>query len=224
MLHECEPLSVDEVASIGVERQVDADDVGLAEDVLPACLGCMMVPKNVWCDVGVVGQHAHVEGLHPLVDFAGDIAEAQQPDGFVGQAHDGVEEVVVPDATVDRRNGLWDFAHDAQQHGQRVISDFLDAVVGHVDHHDTMVGCCRHIDTVVADAVADDHLELGECGKDLAGEGCVLIQQCLGVGALGDDVGGGFALADFEADIVIGEGGAFVIVVGVGRVGHIDGA
>ena len=176
VLHHREPLGVDEVAGIGVERQVNTDDVGLAEDVLPARLGSMVLPKNICSDVGIVGQDAHVEGLHPLVDFASDIAEAEQSDGFVGQAHDGVKEVIVPDPTVDRRNGLWDFAHYAQQHGQGMVGDFLDAVVGHVDHHDTVVSCCRHIDTVVADAVADDHLEFGECGKDLAGEGCVLIE------------------------------------------------
>ena len=105
-----------------------------------------------------------------------------------------------------------------------MIGDLLDAVIRDIDDHDAVIGGSCHIHTVIADAVADDHLELGECGKDLTRQRRVLVEQCLGVGALRDNVRGGFALTDGECAVVCSQGGAVMVVVGIGGVCDVDGA
>ena len=50
------------------------------------------------------------------------------------------------------------------------------------------------------------------------------MKKRLGVGALGDDVGSGFALAYGERAVIVCKCGAFVVVVGIGGIGDVDGA
>ena len=87
-----------------------------------------------------------------------------------------MEGVVVPAPGSDVVDDGRDFAHHRQQQRQGVVGYFLDAVIGHIDHHHAMFRRRRHIHTVITDPIAHHHFEVGQGGKNRAGDRGILIE------------------------------------------------
>ena len=53
------------------------------------------------------------------------------------------------------------FLSAGHEHDDRMVGDFLKAVVGNVDDHDMVVGSGIDIDVVITDTATDNSLQLG---------------------------------------------------------------
>ena len=90
VLHPRELLAPDEAARLRRERRVEGDEVRVGDEVVER-LGALdpELAEALGRDVRVVGAHAHLEPARAPGDLLADPAEADQPEGLVGELQAG---------------------------------------------------------------------------------------------------------------------------------------
>jgi hypothetical protein len=118
------------------------------------------------CQVGVVREHAHAEGLGALGDLASDATEADDAERLPEQLDAG-KALPVPGTGLHRGRGLRHGACPAQHVGEGELSGCDGVARGCVHHDHAALGRRLDVDIVDPDAGAPDHLELRGRGKHL---------------------------------------------------------
>ena len=118
-------------------------------------------------DVGIGGQHGHLEGQRPVAHRPADAAEADQAECRPGQLHADVL-LAVPAAPSQRVVGLGDPAGRGQHQGKGVLGRGQRVGLGRVDHRNPLLGRSRQVDVVDTDPGTADHPE-ARPGRDHLG-------------------------------------------------------
>jgi hypothetical protein len=121
-------------------------------------------------EVGVVGQHAHVEQTAAkLRDAGADVADADDPDGLAKNiaAHEGaaIGDQPLPHGAV----GFHQAFRQAQQHGHHVLGDGFLVATGLVDDQYAGLRAGIEIDRVVAGAIGGDQQQVGGARQQVGG-------------------------------------------------------
>ena len=183
-----------------VLRQVDADEVGLVEQLLEAHHAHTHLRGPAGLDVGVVGDHAHSEGAQPLRDEHPDPAEPDDAHGLLVELDPGVARTL-PLAVAQGGVRRADVASRGEHERHRELRGADDVGGRGVDHHHAALGRGADVDVVEAHAGAGDDLEppgRGErLGVDLGG---AAHQDRVGVGDRGQEgrAVGAVAVPDLE--------------------------
>ena len=157
LLHQAELARADHAARAVVERAVDRDEVRSPQQFVERDLGGAALGDRLLVEIGVVGQHLHVEqrAAQPR-DAAADVAEPADADGAAVDvvADEGV--AVLHRAFAQRVVGLDDLLRQHQHHGEHVRGDRIGVAAALVDHQHAGVGAVLDVDGVVAGAAGRD--------------------------------------------------------------------
>src|SRR5919204_2563031 len=98
--------------------------------------------------------------LRPLSDSPADAAEPDDAEARIGEAWQWAGGVVLPLPIAHAAIESNDSAQQREQHRDRAVGDFLDAVVGHVADPDATAPGRLEIDVIDADAAGHDGTEV----------------------------------------------------------------
>ena len=115
-----------------------------------------------------------------------------------------------------------DLASRGEDEGQRLVRNFVDAIVRHVANGNAALAGFVEVHVVHTDAVAHDGLRLGHGGNDVRVHSGELGDDGVRVGAERNEVGLGFALARDDFDTVRFQDGFLDAEVGERPVGDGD--
>ncbi len=174
---------------------MQGDEVGLREQRVQR-LGALdaQLAEALGGNVGVVCAHPHLEAAGAAGDLLADPAEADQPEGLVGELHAG-EARALPAALLQRAVRLRDLAREREQEPDRVLGGRDDRGLGCVGDDDAALGRRGEVDVVHAHSRAADHLQpvgaLDQVGGELrraADDDRVVVADPGGQVAVGVDV------------------------------------
>ena len=117
-------------------------------------------------DVGVGGDHIHVQPFGPFGHHPADVAQADDAEGFTGDLDPG-QRLLLPAALPQGSGSLGNVAGQGQHQGNGVFGGGDGIAPRGVHHHDPFAGGGLDIDVVHADAGAADHLEAVGVLEDL---------------------------------------------------------
>ena len=144
------------------------DDVRFGKDVVERGGGGSSGGDVGGRDDGIVDEHTAFECAQARNDFAPDAAKADDTDGLVAQRfHLRHRHGEPPVARAEVGGVGHDLPREAQDIGERVVRDFIDAVVGNVRHRDAPLARGVEVHIVHTDAVADDRARLVHRGDDV---------------------------------------------------------
>ena len=221
--HEAEGVGVDDVAGLGGEWAVEADNVGLAEEVVE--VGGLADAEGVELlgALAGVGKDVHAEGGGDACYGAACVAEAYDADGHAVEflevgAVEGEVGACLPFALDDELAVLLGLVDDVEEVGKDALCNAHGAVGWHVGDNDTATVCGIDVYDVVAcgyNAYVAEPGEQGEVGfaeLDFVGEGYVGVTE-VGDGLVWGGVvvdGDGAVLTEGVPDDVFGVGGIAV--------------
>ena len=159
------------------------DNVALREQLIErrcghrACFGDFIRGHD-----GIKHEHTSFEREQTLHDFPPDAPKADDADGEMFQRrHRGQRRGEAPLARADVERVRNHLPRDGEDECQRVIRDFINAVVRNVAHWDPTLACGCGVHIVVADAVAHDGLRFGHGVYHLGVHRSKLRNDCIGI-------------------------------------------
>jgi len=193
-----------------VERAVEGEKVGLAEEGFEVDQGDVEGGGDFGIGVGIVGEVTHAERLGEAEYFGADVADADEAEGTAFEPQTKVTDPVLP--TTGAEVALFDgeAVAEGEEHGEDGFGHGTAYAVGGVGDDDAGAGAGVGIDGVVTDAEAGEDGEAvggrqGVGGETLdAGDDGVESSDVIGsdLGSVGHEfvVGGDFT-EDINADI-----------------------
>ena len=187
LLHLREVGGVDHALGLRRESDVQADVVGLGEQLVQRHQRDLQLLREAEGDVGIVRDDLHAERDRALGDLDANLA---QPDDAQGLALEfgALQGFLFPLAGMRRGVGLGKMARQRQHQRQRVLRHRDGVSARRVHHRDAALGGGLEVDVVHAHARAPDHAQLGR----LVHHGGVnehggAHQQRVGIGQLGGE-------------------------------------
>ena len=183
-------IGVDDPPRLVRERDVQGDDVGLAEQLVHRRQCHAEGGGAVRREVGVEGDDPHLEPLGKGRDDGADGAAADDSERLVAQLHTH-EATALPAALAGGAVGLRDAPRQRAHHRDGVLGGGHGIAVGRVHDHDAALGRGVYVDIVDAGARAAHDLEparlrqqiRGHLGRGANHEALVVsddLGQCLG--------------------------------------------
>src|SRR5262249_13248310 len=121
-----------EVARGGVQRTVNADEVGARQQLAELDQGGAVDDRLTRAQVGIVRNHGKTEPARLAGDQAADVAEADQAQPLTGQSPRRGAACSKPAACTHRADVVEQAAIEHQQQPHGVIADLVEAVRGRV--------------------------------------------------------------------------------------------
>ncbi len=156
----------DEPGRLGRFRDVDGDEIGLADQVVEGHQFGSHRPRPLSRQVRVVRNQSHAESQCPLRDQGSDPAQADDPEGLAVHL-DAFPAGPFPAARFQRGVSLGNIAGLRQQESDGVLGGGEDVRLRGVDHHHTAPGGGGDVHVVEADARPTHHLQLAPGRQDL---------------------------------------------------------
>ncbi len=209
LLHHAYLVVADHVQGLFGARGVDADVVGLTQQLLEVDLLDVQLLETGVGDVGVVGDHPHLKAAGALRDQPADAAQADDAQGLAVQLA-ALELLAPPLTALDEAVGPDDVAAACQHQADGVLGRRHHVALGGVADYDALLGGIGDIyvvqtrarsahdlhvgggvEEVLVDeglAADDDAVVLGDDGKDLFFAEAVLDVHLAVLGELGDGI------------------------------------
>ena len=159
-------LVAQEPDRLRVLREVDGDEVSLAQQLLEAGQPHAELGRAGGGHVRVVGDDPHAERAEPGGHQDADTAQAEDP-GHLAVEFDPREGGPLPLASPQRGGGLRHVAGHGQEQADGMLGGTDDVGGGCVHHHHARPGRRLHVHVVQADPGARDHPEPGGMGQRL---------------------------------------------------------
>jgi hypothetical protein len=160
-------LTVAEQADgLGALGQVDADEIGLGEQLAQAGQAYAQLAGPGRRHVGVIGDHRHAEGGETLGHQHADLAQAEDSGHLAVQHHPG-ERGPLPLAALERGHGLGHVPGQRQQQRHRVLGGADDIGGRRVHDHDPGPRSGLDIHVVQANSGAGHDAQPGRAGERL---------------------------------------------------------
>ncbi len=140
------------------QRRVERDEVRPRQQFVDLDLLDVEVAGPVIGQIGIVGDHLHLQPVRPVGDDRADVAATNNAEGLAGQ-FDPDETGFFPFAGLGRAVGRRNLAGESEHHGNGVFGGGNRVAVRRVHDHDPALGRRGEIDIVDADAGPADHLE-----------------------------------------------------------------
>ena len=192
---------VDHAARLVVGRDVDGHDIGLGhagialDDRLVAGAS-----DRTGGDVGVVHHDAHAEGGAQPRHARADAAEAEDQHAAAAQLEGAGLALHPPQALAHPGGYRHDVARQAQHQHQRMLGHRGGIGLGRDHQRNAAPGQRRHVDQVVADAMAADHTQPPGLGQQRVVDHGAANDQAVGLGQAVDEGGIGRRARMFEGD------------------------
>ena len=172
-LHESEFGGADEVAGFGGKGNVEADVVGLAEEIFPGHAASAEFGFEFGREGGGVGiEDVHGKPSAAAGDGLSDAAHAEDAESAVVDvlADKEVDEPFAPFAGVNEGVALDDTAGRGHEEGEGEVGGGFGEDVGGIGDEDAAGGGGRDVDIVVADGDIGNDADAVELGEDGGGE------------------------------------------------------
>ena len=158
-LHLLHLLHRDHALRLLRQRHVHRDEIGVLDDLVERRDLDAERFGALFINIGIVGEHIHVEGHRALRHARADAAHADDTECLAAQLDADVL-LAVPLALMHRLIGDRDIAGHREHHGHRVLRCRNRVAARGVDDDDALGRRGRDVDVVDADAGAADDLEL----------------------------------------------------------------
>ena len=134
-------------------------DVGLSQQILECDQLAAGSTHGVGGNEGVMHEPPTLERSPPRRDLSSDATEANQADRLIAHRPQLIERRrQSPFAVSHMQRVGHDLPRDSQDERERVIGDFINAVIGDVADGDAPLARRLHVNVVVADAIPHDDL------------------------------------------------------------------
>ena len=162
---------------------MQSHDVGLSEQVIQRNRFATGVSHSVSRNEDVMHEPPALERSQSRGHFTTDASEADDPHGLIAQSSQLIKRRRQPPFSFANMQRIGNhLSCGAQYECERMIGDFVDAVIGDVAYRNAALARRLHIDVVVADAVADDDLRPLHAGDHVGIDRCKLSDDCIGIG------------------------------------------
>mmetsp|Transcript_11999 Transcript_11999/g.31770 ORF Transcript_11999/g.31770 Transcript_11999/m.31770 type:complete len:344 (+) Transcript_11999:1289-2320(+) len=170
VLHLGDLLLADEALRALQQRHVHREEVRAREHLVERHQRGAYRQRELRCGERVARDDVHAEARGAARDLPPDAAEADDAEGFPGEAR-ADEAGAAPAAGLEDGVGLRDEAGHGAEQGDGVLGGGDAVAGGRVDDDDAALAGGVEVDVVDADAGAADDLEVGGGLEDLAGDG-----------------------------------------------------
>ena len=161
-------IGVDDPPRLVRERDVQGDDVGVAEQLVHRRQRHAERGGTVRCEVGVEGDDPHSEPLGEGRDDGADGAAAHDSERLVAKL-DAHEAATLPTAVAGGAVGLRNSSRKRAHHGDSVLGRGHGIAVGRVHDHDAALGRGVYVDVIDAGARPAHDLEPDRLRQQIRG-------------------------------------------------------
>ena len=172
------------MAGVGGQRTMQADDVAHGEEAVER--GLLDAFRQIGRVLAGIGKHIHAEIASDGGHAHSDIAQSDDTDGLareLPQLGVPVAEVgVAAPASLAALAGIVaDAVGDVQDVCKRHLGHALGAIGRNIRDHDAPLGCCLHVDNIIARGEHADILQARQLRKHLVGNEHLINKNNIGI-------------------------------------------